>query len=135
MEDATSRFMSVESQVWPHPLRAEEPLNGLYGPEYYRERFGAIPYERNAHWLNFFGGIADELIRSLRPATVFDAGCAWGFLVEAFWDRGVEARGSDISEYAIANVRPDMRKHCRVASVADPIPHGPYDLVTCIEVL
>src|ERR1035441_7827668 len=62
-----------------------------YGAEYYRNRFGPDPYERSTpHWTEFFGGIASEIIRSLKPRKVFDAGCAWGFLVEAFWDRGVE---------------------------------------------
>lgn len=82
----------------------------------------------------FFGRIADELIRSFRPQRVFDAGCAHGFLVEAFWDRGVEAWGRDISSFANSKVRPDMRPYCSVGSIADPI-EGKYDLVTCIEVL
>jgi GT2 family glycosyltransferase/glycosyltransferase involved in cell wall biosynthesis/SAM-dependent methyltransferase len=108
---------------------------GPYGAEYYRTGFGAAPYDRSTpHWLEFFGGIAAEIIRSLKPRNVFDAGCAWGFLVEAFWDRGVEAGGVDVSEYAIAHLRPDMRPYCRVGSLTDPIERE-YDLVTCIEVL
>ena len=65
---------------------------------------------------------------------MFDAGCAHGFLVEALWDRGVEARGRDISAFAISQVRPDVRAYCATGSIADPIT-GHYDLVTCIEVL
>jgi hypothetical protein len=42
--------------------------------------------------------------------------------------------GIDISRFAIANFRPDMRAHCRIGSLADPI-DGRYDVVTCIEVL
>src|SRR5687768_15203370 len=116
------------------PPNVDEPTE-LYGSDYYKSSLGSIPYERNSHWLNFFGGIADEIIRALQPRNVFDAGCAWGFLVEAFWDRGVEAHGIDISEYAISNVRSDMKGYCSVGSVAEPIRGGPYDLVTCIEVL
>jgi O-antigen biosynthesis protein len=82
-----------------------------------------------------FGEIADEIVRSLGPATVFDVGCARGFLVEAFFDRGVEARGVDTSSEAISRVRPDLRGHCVLGSASEPIPGGPYDLVTCIEVL
>jgi glycosyltransferase involved in cell wall biosynthesis len=107
----------------------------LYGPEYYKCGCGPIPYQRNSHWLSFFGGIADEIVRSLKPNTVFDAGCAWGFLVESFRDRGVEAYGVDVSPYAIGNVRPDMRSYCSERSLVEPIKDGPYDLVTCIEVL
>src|SRR5947209_18721258 len=112
-----------------------ESQGSLYDAEYYKHGCGPIPYERNSHWLTFFSGIADEIVRSLRPKSVFDAGCGWGFLVESFCDRGVEARGRDISEFAIGRVRRDMRSRCSLGSLVDPIEDGPYDLVTCIEVL
>lgn len=114
----------------PHNATGE-----LYGAEYYAEHLGSLPYDRSEpHWLRFFGNIAENIIRQLRPSRVFDLGCAKGFLVEALRDRGVEAWGSDISDYAISEVRPDLRPFCSVASAIDPIP-GRYDLVTCIEVL
>jgi SAM-dependent methyltransferase len=106
----------------------------LYGADYYASHCGPFPYERSPYWLGFFGNTAEQLIRSLRPNRVFDAGCALGLLVEGFWDRGVETYGRDISNFAIANVRPDLRQYCEVGSIADPLP-GTYDLVTCIEVL
>ena len=74
------------------------------------------------------------MIRSFRPRRVFDAGCALGFLVEAFWDRGVEAWGRDISHFAVSEVRADLRGFCELGSIADPI-KGRFDLITCIEVL
>src|SRR5205814_493393 len=97
--------------------KSDDRQTSIYGEEYYKYGFGPIPYERNSHWLNFFGGIAEEIIQLLRPKTVFDAGCAWGFLVESFWDRGVETRGVDVSQYAIGKVRRDIRVHCCVASL------------------
>lgn len=106
----------------------------LYDATYYRCHCGPDPYERTDAWLGFFGNVADHLVRSLQPRTVFDAGCAWGFLVESFWDRGVEASGIDISDYAIAQVRRDMQPFCQVGSLTAPL-SGRYDLVTCIEVL
>ena len=39
-----------------------------------------------------------------RPARLLDAGCAIGLLVETLRDRGVDARGVDISDYAIGRV-------------------------------
>src|SRR5262249_46799210 len=90
--------------------------------------------ERNDHWLNFFGFIADEIIRSIKPRTALDAGCAMGFLVEALWDRGVQAQGIDVSAFAISQVRRDMQRYCRQTSLLQPI-DGRYDLVTCIEVV
>ena len=112
-----------------------EPQNPalLFDENYYQTGLG-LPYERNEYWLGFFAGIAEHIIRSLKPRRVLDAGCAMGMLMEAFWDRGVEAWGIDISPFAISRVRPDMRPYCRQASLSEPI-EGQYDLVTCIEVL
>src|SRR5438270_13883388 len=117
------------------PDSAEE-LSKLYREEYYRSYCGSVPYSRSElpHWAAFFGTIAEELIKVLQPKRVLDAGCALGFLVEAFWDRGVEAWGMDVSSYAISQVRRDLQPYCRLGSIADPI-EGPYDLITCIEVL
>lgn len=110
------------------------PPADVYGPEYYAGHLG-LPYDRREpHWLQFFGKVAEEIIRELRPSRVLDLGCAKGFLVEALRDRGVEAWGADISEYAISEVRFDVRSFCSVRSVTEPIPDR-YDLVTCIEVL
>lgn len=124
-----------ESQAFHQAEMQPSGSDALFGEEYYRTGFGPTPYERNSHWLNFFSGIASEIIRSLRPRRVFDAGCGWAFLVEALYDRGTEAWGRDISAFAIGKVRPDIRARCSVGSLAEPIPGGPYDLVTCIEVL
>jgi len=102
-----------------------------YGREYY-EGYGDIGYSRE-NWLEFFRQIADEIACRLRPRTVLDVGCAKGFLVECLRDRGVQAHGVDISEYAISEVRPDVRPYCWVGSAVESI-KGDYDLMTCIEV-
>lgn len=104
-----------------------------YDAHYFRTYNGA-PYERNAIWLTTFGSIADGIVREIRPRTVLDVGCAMGFLVESLRDRGVEAFGMDVSEYAIARVRDDIKPHCWVASAIDPLPRQ-YDLIVCHEVL
>jgi SAM-dependent methyltransferase len=115
-------------------VAAQASATEIYDADYYASHCGPFAYERNPYWLGFFGNTAEQLIRSVRPNRVFDAGCALGLLVEGFWDRGVEAYGRDISTFAIANVRPDLRQYCEVGSISDPLP-GEYDLVTCIEVL
>src|SRR3954467_2188523 len=112
---------------------AEAADNSLYGAYYYRHDCG-IPYERNEHWLGFFGGIADRIVADLHPTTLLDAGCAMGFLVEVLVKRGVDARGIDISEYAISEVHESIRDRCRVQSLTEPL-EGRYDLITCIEVV
>lgn len=109
--------------------------DALYDGEYYHSHCGDVPYTADsAHWKDFYSRVADEVVRSCTPKRVFDAGCAIGFLVAAFWDRNVEAHGRDISEFAISQARPDVREFCSVGSIADPI-DGDFDLVTCIEVL
>lgn len=92
------------------------------------------PYQRNEEWLNFFGSIAERIVSDIQPDTVLDTGCAMGFLVEALRERGVEAFGVDISEYAIQEVTPDIQPYCWVGSVTEPFPRR-YDLIVCIEVL
>jgi O-antigen biosynthesis protein len=109
-------------------------LEHLYDVEYYSSHCGTVPYERSEHWLSFFGNVADEIVRHLDPKTVFDAGCAHGFLVESLWDRGVHARGRDLSSFAISKVRSDIARFCQVGSITDSL-EGTYDLVTCIEVI
>jgi GT2 family glycosyltransferase len=104
-----------------------------YDAWYFRHCCGR-PYERSPEWLEFFGRIADRIVTDIGPRTVMDVGCAMGFLVEALRDRGVEAFGIDISEYALQHVREDIRPYVWKASILDPLP-GRYDLIVCIEVL
>jgi len=105
----------------------------LYDEYYYTHNCGS-PYKRHEGWLYFFDQIAKRIIEQSEPKTVLDAGCAWGFLVEGFRNRGVDAFGVDISEYAIQNVHPDIKSYCRVGSIVEPFPNR-YNLITCIEVL
>jgi hypothetical protein len=133
MADIETSADAIDGSPEHNPVCAAETYGEAYF-RFYHTSLGAIPYERSHHWLTFFAIIADEIVRVFRPASVLDAGCAMGLLVEALWDRGVRAEGIDLSNYAIANVRPDMRAQCRAASLTDPI-EGTFDLVTCIEVL
>jgi len=106
-----------------------------YDRHYFETALGAVPYDRRyREWTDFFATIADRIVAQIKPRRVLDVGCAKGFLVEALRDRGVEAFGIDISEYAIGEVREDIRPYCRLASAAEPL-HGRYDLITCIEVV
>ena len=117
-------------------------VDGVDGADENGQRFGAyyyahdcgIPYERSDHWLTFFGGIADRIVRDLKPASSLDAGCAIGLLVEQLLNRGVQAEGVDISEYAHDQMPEEVQKHCWVASLTEPIERR-FDLVTCIEVV
>lgn len=109
------------------------PKSSAYQRAYYETHCGEV-YERTPTWLTFFGRCADRIVAEIAPASALDAGCAMGFLVEALRDRGVDARGIDISDYAIAQARKDVRPHLRVADLTAPL-DGHWDLITCIEVL
>jgi SAM-dependent methyltransferase len=111
----------------------EQPGKVEFGSHYFRHGCG-VPYERNEHWLGFFGKVAEGIVRDLHPTSALDAGCAMGFLVEELRKRGVDASGIDISEYAISKADESIREQVRVASLSEPLGRR-YDLVVCIEVL
>jgi cellulose synthase/poly-beta-1,6-N-acetylglucosamine synthase-like glycosyltransferase/glycosyltransferase involved in cell wall biosynthesis len=127
-------WMIDENLIDTHPDIPGSGPEVRYDADYYRTGCGSIPYARTDVWLRAFGEVAGEIVRTLHPSRVFDAGCAMGMLVESLRDRGVDAWGADISAYAIANIRPDLRPYCQVRSITEPF-GGRFDLVTCIEVL
>lgn len=106
--------------------------------EAYYNRIGGGAYHESASMRNLMGRVAEMLIRLFSPRTVLDAGCATGLLVEALRDRGVAAYGVDLSEYAISQVREDLRSFCAVGDLTQSLPAElprHYDLVVTIEVL
>jgi SAM-dependent methyltransferase len=105
----------------------------VYGARYYETYTGGA-YEFEGEWADFFNGLADRIIRLFDPRTVLDAGCAKGFLVHALRERGVEAYGVDVSEYAVANALESVRPYVRLGSMTEPFDRR-YDLVTCIEAI
>jgi len=107
--------------------------SAVYDAYYFAHGCGE-PYQRSPVWLSLFRSFAERIVADIRPGSVLDAGCAMGFLVEALRQRGVEAWGVDISEYAIGNVHPDIQTYCWAGSVAEAFPQT-YDLIVCIEVL
>jgi SAM-dependent methyltransferase len=114
------------------PASGPQPTD--YDERYYRTGLG-LPYdESEPHWARFFGMIADHIIAQLAPRTALDAGCAKGFLVAALAERGVDASGVDISEYAIKEAAAGARDRVSVHSLTEPLA-GRWDVVICIEVL
>jgi hypothetical protein len=86
------------------------------------------------HWRSFFGGVADAVIATLQPVRTYDAGCAIGLFVRALLERGVDAWGGDISEFAVAGAPEGLRERLEVRDLTQPFTER-YDLVSCIEVL
>lgn len=115
----------------------EQLYNSYFFNEFY-EKEGGGNYMNKEVWHPHFENIAEKIIANFSPKTVLDAGCACGYLVEALRNRGVEAYGVDISNYAIEHVSPEIKEFCCVHNIADPLPSyfpQKYDLVVTIEVL
>lgn len=115
-------------------------------PELYNKYFFTTFYEENGGgdytdhtiWERNFEWIADKIVEIWNPQTVLDAGCAFGYLVEALRKKGVMAYGIDISSYAISQVPNEIKDYCAVKNLTDELPKNfpqKYDLVVTIEVL
>jgi len=107
-----------------------------YSAAYYAAHLGedADYGWHNEAWRNFFRQAADRLVAVANPATALDVGCAKGLLVQALAEKGVDARGFDISTHAIESATPEVRSRLSVGSVTEPI-EGRWSLISCIEVL
>jgi hypothetical protein len=132
---ATAAPDEASAPAAPAPVPEGGPaVDGqTFGAYYYSHDCG-LPYERSAHWNQFFAAIAERIVRELHPASVLDAGCAIGMLVEQLRNRGVDAYGVDISQYAHDQMPDGVREHCWVASLTEPLPRR-YDLITSVEVI
>ena len=101
---------------------------------FYYKNYNGNSYGRTPGWIKFFDKISENIIKTLQPRTVLDVGCAYGLLVETLRNRGVDAFGIDISEYAIQQVRNDLKEYCHVSSILQPLTNR-YDLIVSIEVI
>lgn len=67
-------------------------------------------------------------------AKVLDVGCAKGFLVHEFRKIGIDAKGLDVSRYALANAYGEVGKFLMHRG-ADKIPDDNYSLIISINTL
>ena len=109
--------------------------SGDYAGGYYLGGHLGPPYTyEEPHWRTFFGGVADAIVALFEPKTAYDAGCAIGLLVRALVERGVDAYGGDISEFAVTGAPQGLRERLEVRDLVQPFERR-YDVITCIEVL
>lgn len=90
-------------------------------------------YERSDEAFHFFNRVADQVLRSFAPARVLVVGPAVGLLVEALWDRGVEAEAECLDATTVDRVRIDVKGFCSVG--LDSRPSQEFDVVICIDFL
>ena len=95
---------------------------------------GYARYDRVASNADIAGWL---LWRNFRAESSLDVGCATGFLVEVLRERGVEAEGCDVSEFAVSHAAPGAAGHLRVANLFAglPWPDRTFPLVTALEIL
>lgn len=111
-----------------------------YNADYYSdyvEGYGQNYNDREL-WTAQFQNLARRIVDLYSPKTFLDVGCAYGYLVEALRDLGVEAYGVDISSYAVSQAREDIRKYCYVANVVEGLPkelQRKYDCISTVEVI
>ncbi len=97
-------------------------------------RSGYARYDRIASNADIAGWL---LWRNFTVATALDVGCATGYLVEVLRERGIDAQGCDLSEFAIDHASPGAVGHVRVANLFAGLPwaDGSFELVTTLEIL
>ena len=128
------RPKATEDQVRNDPA-------ALYDADYYAEGYATDSedaYGRHGEWLAFFANSAHHIRGQIGPKSAMDVGCAFGMLVEAMCDLGIDAYGVDISPYAISQARKDMTGRLQEGSLLEGVPMNgleKYDLVICTEVL
>ena len=59
---------------------------------------------------------AEFIVEKFNPKTFLDIGCAYGELVKALHDLGVDAYGIDGSEYAVASVDASIKDKIFISS-------------------
>lgn len=95
---------------------------------------GYARYDRVASNADIAGWV---LWRNFQVESSLDVGSATGFLVEVLRERGIEAEGCDVSEFAVGHAAPGAVGHLRVANLFAglPWPQGAFPLVTALEIL
>ncbi len=122
----------------------EDGIADTYGGSYFGEgrdasgdragRSGYARYDRIASNADIAGWL---LWRNFRVENSLDVGCATGYLVEVLRERGIDAEGCDLSQFAIDHATPGASGHLRVANLFAGLPWGnrAFELVSALEVL
>lgn len=72
-------------------------MSTQFDKDYYDRIWG------NIHRHDYCEGLVDRIIQKYHPKSLLDIGAGCGWLVKVLRDKGVDAWGLEISEYAVAN--------------------------------
>ena len=115
----------------------------VYGGAYFGEdrnpfdRMGLSGYERYDRQTSNAEVAAYVVWRFFDVRNTLDVGCALGYVVEALRELGLDAEGTDVSQWAVDHAAPGARGHVFWGNLLRRLPvlDGRYDLVTALETL
>ncbi len=103
-------------------VKYEDSNDQQFGKKYYDDIWGTV------HRHDYCEFLAQQLINQYHPKSVLDIGTGCGYLVKVLRDRGIEAWGLEVSDYAIANSCDP--EYVRKGDVRDiPFANRQFDLV------
>lgn len=109
----------------------DNPMAAMYDAEYFAGERSKSAYDDYTLCRGIVREMAALIDGALAPASVFDAGAAYGFTVEWWREKGIPALGCDVSEFAVSRSDGRVQLH----DLLKPLPEadGSWDVVTCTE--
>jgi protein-L-isoaspartate(D-aspartate) O-methyltransferase len=137
LHSATKR--NYVQRVVEHDKAACAEIAIQWGEDYWdgERRYGFGGYRYDGRWR----AVAEAMIRHYRlqpGARILDVGCGKGFLLYELTQAlpGCDVQGLDISGYALANAKPEVRERLvRGNAVALPWPDDHFDFVVSVTTL
>jgi protein-L-isoaspartate(D-aspartate) O-methyltransferase len=127
------------ARVLEHDKASCSELAKQYGHDYWDgdRQYGYGGYRYDGRWLPIAEAMAKRY--DLKSGDrILDVGCGKGFLLYEFTRAvpGVQVAGLDVSDYAIANAKEEVKPFLRKGNaVSLPFPDGSFDFVVSLGVL
>jgi SAM-dependent methyltransferase len=126
-------------RVVEHDKAESAAIARQWGRDYWdgERRYGYGGYHYDGRWRPLAQALIDryDIKDGMR---VLDVGCGKGYLLYEFTQilPGVKIAGIDISQYGIANAKPEVRPYLEMGSAVElPYPDHSFDLVISLGVL
>ena len=122
--------------VWVSPQPGEKQLRDIYTGDYYRRWYLSFEEKRKEYFRGRLKAAEDVLSVKRSPAAargrLLDIGCGVGFFLEAAKEKGWEAEGTEISDFAREYAG---KKGFRVYAGCEGLKDSSFEMVTMMDVL